>query len=129
MEPNSPPATPLSVDLLLERVVEMRASDLHLTSGSHPAVRVHGHIELLDDFAVLDPDVVRELIYRITTTEQQKHLELNRQLDFAHGVRGLARFRVNAYYQRESLAAAFRLDPDRDQVGRGAGPARRACTT
>ncbi len=111
MEPNSPPATPLSVDLLLERVVEMRASDLHLTSGSYPAVRVHGHIELLDDFAVLDPDVVRELIYRITTTEQQKHLELNRQLDFAHGVRGLARFRVNAYYQRESMAAAFRLIP------------------
>ena len=111
MEPNSPPATPLSVDLLLERVVEMRASDLHLTSGSQPAVRVHGHIELLPDFPELDPDTVRELIYRITTTEQQKHLELKRQLDFAHGVRGLARFRVNAYYQRESMAAAFRLIP------------------
>ena len=54
---------------------------------------------------------MRELVYRITTTEQQKHLELNRQLDFAHGVRGLARFRVNAYYQRESMAAAFRLIP------------------
>ena len=111
MEPNTPPATPLSVDLLLERVVEMRASDLHLTSGSQPAVRVHGHIELLPDFPELDPDTVRELIYRITTTEQQKHLELKRQLDFAHGVRGLARFRVNAYYQRESMAAAFRLIP------------------
>ena len=111
MEPNTPPATPLSVDMLLERVVEMRASDLHLTSGSQPAVRVHGHIELLPDFPELDPDTVRELIYRITTTEQQKHLELKRQLDFAHGVRGLARFRVNAYYQRESMAAAFRLIP------------------
>jgi twitching motility protein PilT len=108
---NSPPATPLSVDVLLERVVEMRASDLHLTSGSHPAVRVHGHIELLDDFPVLDPESVRQLVYRITTTEQQKNLELKRQLDFAHGVRGLARFRVNAYYQRESMAAAFRLIP------------------
>jgi twitching motility protein PilT len=111
VEPNTPPATPLSVDMLLERVVEMRASDLHLTSGSQPAVRVHGHIELLSDFPELDPDTVRELIYRITTTEQQKHLELKRQLDFAHGVRGLARFRVNAYYQRESMAAAFRLIP------------------
>jgi twitching motility protein PilT len=111
VEPNSPPAKPLSVDLLLERVVEMRASDLHLTAGSHPAVRVHGHIELLEDFDVLDPDMVRGLIYRITTTEQQKNLELSRQLDFAHGVRGLARFRVNAYYQRESMAAAFRLIP------------------
>ena len=111
MEQNPPPSTPLSVDALLERVVEMRASDLHLTSGSHPAVRVHGSIELLEDFPVLDPDTVRQLIYRITTTEQQKHLELARQLDFAYGVRGLARFRVNSYYQRESLAAAFRLIP------------------
>jgi twitching motility protein PilT len=107
----SPPSTPLSVDTLLERVVEMRASDLHLTAGSNPAVRVHGHIELLEDFPVLDPNAVRELVYRITTTEQQKHLELSRQLDFAYGVRGLARFRVNAYYQRESMAAAFRLIP------------------
>jgi twitching motility protein PilT len=111
VEPNTPPPTPLSIDALLERVVEMRASDLHLTTGSQPAVRVHGHIELLTDLPELDSETTRQLIYRITTTEQQKQLELNRQLDFAHGVRGLARFRVNAYYQRESMAAAFRLIP------------------
>ena len=101
----------LSVDALLEQAVSLGASDLHLTSGSLPAVRLHGHIELLSDFPELDPDLVRQLIYRITTTEQQKMLELNRQLDFAYGIRGLARFRVNAYYQRESLAAAFRTIP------------------
>jgi twitching motility protein PilT len=101
----------LSVDALLEQTVALGASDLHLTSGSLPAVRLHGHIELLSDFPELDPDLVRQLVYRITTTEQQKHLELNRQLDFAYGIRGLARFRVNAYYQRESLAAAFRTIP------------------
>jgi twitching motility protein PilT len=109
-EHQNPPAL-LSVDTLLERAVELGASDLHLTSGSLPAVRLHGHIELLSDFPELDPDLVRELIYRITTTEQQKHLELQRQLDFAYGIRGVARFRVNAYYQRESLAAAFRTIP------------------
>ena len=102
---------PLTIDVLLERAVELGASDLHVTAGSHPAVRVHGRIELLRDFAVLDPDSVRELMYRITTTEQQKKLELERQLDFAYGLRGLSRFRVNVYYQRESLAAAFRLIP------------------
>jgi twitching motility protein PilT len=111
VEQNTPPTTPLSIDALLERVVEMRASDLHLTTGSHPAVRVHGHIQLLTDFPEIDSETARQLIYRITTTEQQKQLELNRQLDFAHGIRGLARFRVNAYYQRESMAAAFRLIP------------------
>jgi twitching motility protein PilT len=101
----------LSVDALLEQAVALGASDLHLTAGSLPAIRLHGHIELLSDFPELDPDLVRQLVYRVTTTEQQKHLELNRQLDFAYGVSGLARFRVNAYYQRESLAAAFRTIP------------------
>ena len=108
---HSPVGVPLSIDALLERTVATGASDLHLTAGSFPAVRRHGHIELLDDCPMLDPDLIRQLIYRITTTEQQKHLELKRQLDFAYGIRGLARFRVNAYYQRESLAAAFRTIP------------------
>ena len=125
MPPWNSPSIPhgpalLSVDALLEKAVALGASDLHLTSGSLPAVRLHGHIELLADFPELDPDLVRQLVYRITTTEQQKHLELSRQLDFAYGIRGLARFRVNAYYQRESLAAAFRTIPTDDQVARGA---------
>jgi twitching motility protein PilT len=104
-------SAPLSIDELLERTVELDASDLHVTAGSPPAVRVNGHLQLLDDYAELDPDDVRELIYRITTTEQQKQLEVNRQLDFAYGLRGLSRFRVNTFYQRESLAAAFRTIP------------------
>ncbi len=104
--------TPLiSVDALLEQAVARGASDLHITAGLHPAIRTHGRIELLDEEPVLDPDLTRELVYRITTTEQQKHLELNRQLDFAYGIRGLARFRVNAFYQREAIAAAFRTIP------------------
>jgi len=105
------PAATLSVDALLEQAVERGAYDLHLTSGVQPAVRRRGHIELLTEFPELDPDLIRTLIYRITTTEQQKHLELGRQLDFAYGIRGLARFRVNTYYQRGSLAAAFRTIP------------------
>jgi twitching motility protein PilT len=108
---HSPAAAPLSIDALLERAVELGASDLHITAGSKPAVRLHGHLQLLDDFPGLEPDTVRQLIYRITTTEQQKQLEINRQLDFAYGLRGLSRFRVNAFYQRESLAGAFRMIP------------------
>jgi twitching motility protein PilT len=108
-EPTS--ATPLSVDVLLEQAVHLGASDLHLTTGVSPMVRRRGHIEALDGFPTLDTDLMRQLVYRITTTEQQKNLELGRQLDFAYGIRGLARFRVNAYYQRESLAGAFRTIP------------------
>jgi twitching motility protein PilT len=104
-------SAPLSIDAILERGIELKASDVHLTAGSPPAVRIHGHIELLRDFGELEPDDVRQLLYRITTTEQQKKLEIDRQLDFAYGLRGKARFRVNCYYQRESLAGAFRLIP------------------
>ena len=89
-------AATLSVDTLLEQAVEMNASDLHLTVGIEPVVRRRGHIEVLREYPPLDPDLMRQLIYRITTTEQQKHLELGRQLDFAYGIRGVARFRVNA---------------------------------
>src|SRR3954454_20271987 len=108
-EPTS--AAPLSVDALLEKAVHAGASDLHLTVGVPPALRRRGHIEVMGEFPVLDSDLMRQLIYRITTTEQQKNLELGRRLDFAYGIRGLARFRVNTYYQREALAAAFRTIP------------------
>jgi twitching motility protein PilT len=62
----------------------------------------------------LDPltaEETRELLYRILSTEQQKLLEIGRQLDFSHAVPGVARFRVNVYFQRESVGAAFRLVP------------------
>jgi twitching motility protein PilT len=100
-----------SVDSLLEETVALGASDLHVTASSPPVVRVHGDLRPLDGYAVLDPDATRSLVYRILTTEQQKRLEIDRQLDFSYGVPGLARFRVNVYAQRGSLAAAFRVVP------------------
>jgi twitching motility protein PilT len=72
---------------------------------------VRGRVQRLDDIAPISPDRARTLVYNILTTEQQKRLEEGRQLDFAYGVRGIARFRVNAYFQRGSIAAAFRVVP------------------
>jgi twitching motility protein PilT len=100
-----------SIDSLLEHLVARGASDLHLTAGAPPAFRVLGRIERATDFAPLTPDDTRDLIYRILTTEQQKQLELKRHIDFAYTLPGVARFRVNAYYQRGSLGAAFRVIP------------------
>jgi twitching motility protein PilT len=102
-----------SIDELLAAMVEHDASDLHLTAGSPPVIRVNGQLQRLTDFEKLDPEVTRTLVYRIISTEQQKNLETKRNLDFSHSVPGLARFRVNAYFQRESLAAAFRMIPAR----------------
>jgi twitching motility protein PilT len=104
--------TPHSIDHLLEQMVARNASDLHLSVGSSPALRVRGHIERMDEFAPMTADDTRQLLYRILSTERQKQFELNRQLDFSHSIPGLARFRVNVYHQRETVGAAFRLIPD-----------------
>jgi twitching motility protein PilT len=101
----------ISIDELLELTVEREASDLHLTAGAPPVIRIHGRLERVAGYDKLDPDDVRTFIYRILSTEQQKQLEVNRQIDFSHSVPGLARFRVNAYFQREAVGAAFRMIP------------------
>ncbi|HVS85958.1 MAG TPA: type IV pilus twitching motility protein PilT [Gaiellaceae bacterium] len=100
-----------SIDTLLERMAELNASDLHLTVGSPPAFRVRGDIVPAEDEPALDADATRDALYRILSSQQQKHLELDRQLDFAYTLPGVARFRVNVYFQREALGAAFRLVP------------------
>ena len=104
-------AAPTSIDDLLSRATAAGASDLHLVPGAPPSVRVHGSLTPLDGDKVM-PDDTRGLLYRILSTEQQKQLEVNRQLDFSYGVPGLARFRVNVHFQRDSLAAAFRHIPE-----------------
>jgi twitching motility protein PilT len=102
-----------SIDDLLTVIVERDASDLHLTAGSPPVIRVTGRLERLADHGNLTPEEIRTLMYRILSTEQQKVLETRRQIDLSHSIPGLARFRVNAYFQRDSVGAAFRLIPDK----------------
>src|SRR3954465_1044472 len=100
-----------SIDELLEHMVARNASDLHVTVGTPPVIRVRGEVERVDEFAPLSSEDTQQLLYRILSSEQQKNLELKRQLDFSHSIPGLARFRVNVYFQRESIGAAFRLIP------------------
>jgi len=105
-------AAPTTIDDLLTRAVEAGASDLHLVPGAPPAIRVNGDVLWLDGTESLKSDATRALLYRILSSEQQKQLEVSRQLDFSHGVPGLARFRVNVHFQRNTLAAAFRHVPE-----------------
>ena len=97
-------------DLLLE-VIERNASDLHLTAGAHPTVRVRGRLQPLEDYPVMTTEQTRETIYSILTNDQRQRLETDWQIDFAYAIPGRARFRVNAYYQRSAIGAAFRLIP------------------
>jgi len=96
--------------ILLE-VIERNASDLHLTAGARPTVRMRGALVALEDFPVLKPIDTRELIYSILTSDQRQRLETDWQLDFAYSIPGHGRFRVNAYFQRGALSAAFRRIP------------------
>ena len=102
----------LSIDDLLEQMVARGASDLHITVATPPAFRKRGHIVRAEGYDAFTSDDTRALLYRILSSEQQKRLEIDRQLDLSHAVPGLARFRVNVYFQRESLGAAFRLIPE-----------------
>ena len=104
-------STASSIDALLEQMLELDASDLHLTVGSAPAFRIRGGLTTVDGVDSLDPEATRQAIYAILTSEQQKQLELDRQIDFAYSLPGVARFRVNAFFQRGSVGAAFRLVP------------------
>jgi twitching motility protein PilT len=97
-------------DVLLN-VLSLKASDLHITAGSPPMVREKGRLRALD-YPVMTPQQTRETIYSILTNDQRKRLENEWQIDFAYSIPGKARFRVNAYFQRASLGAAFRLIPN-----------------
>jgi twitching motility protein PilT len=96
---------------LLERVLDLGASDLHVTAGARPTVRVHGHLDQLDEYPVLMPNEIQTMIYSILTQRQRERLEAELELDCAHALPGKARFRLNVYFQRDSIGAAFRLIP------------------
>src|SRR5437660_7195142 len=97
-------------EVLLE-VVDRRASDLHLTAGAPPMVRARGRLAPMEGYPVLTPTDTREIVYSILSNSQRQKLENNWQLDFAYQIPGTARFRVNAYFQRSAIGAAFRLIP------------------
>ena len=117
-----------SIDELLGAMVEREASDLHVTAGSPPVVRVNGLLQRLPDLPKLTPEETRTLLYRILSTDQQKGFEVKKQLDFSYSIPGLARFRVNVYFQRGSVGATFRLIPQRIKTLEELA-CRRGCTT
>jgi len=96
-------------DVLIE-VMERNASDLHLAAGSPPMIRVRGKLQALD-YPKLTPQQTREVVYSILTNDQRQRLETDWQIDFAYSIPSKARFRVNAYFQRAAVGAAFRLIP------------------
>ncbi|MDQ1656793.1 MAG: twitching motility protein PilT, partial [Cryptosporangiaceae bacterium] len=96
---------------VLTRMTQMNASDVHLTPGFSPAVRVRGRIIPMEGYEPLGPQQTREIVYSILNDDQRKRFENNQQLDFAYAIPNVARFRVNCFFQRGAISAAFRHIP------------------
>jgi twitching motility protein PilT len=98
---------------LLKQAVEMQGSDLHLSIGSPPQVRVHGELEKMTPHAELTPTETKSLTYSVLTDAQKKRFEETKELDFSFGIRGLARFRCNMFNQKGAVGAVYRQIPER----------------
>ena len=111
MPPMAEPEPPLLLNDCLERVVELGGSDLHLTAGAPPMVRIHGAIEALTGFPVLTGSRIREMVYAVLSQKQRESFESELELDTSHTIPGKGRFRVNVLLQRDSVGAVMRVIP------------------
>ncbi len=96
---------------LLKTTVDLGGSDLHLTTSTPPQVRVDGELQRLP-VPELTPADTKQLVYSVLTDAQKKRFEETLELDFAFGIRGLARFRCNVFNQRGAVGAVYRLIPE-----------------
>ena len=96
---------------LLQLVVDQQASDLHVLVGSRPTIRINGKLINVDNSPMLTDRDARMLIDPLMNDEQKKLYEVNKEIDFSYQFKDLGRFRVNAYTQKGSAAAALRLIP------------------
>jgi len=106
-----PPRQDLSLRVLLQEIIQRKASDLHLTVGNKPKVRVDGDLVDSNVNHVLAPKDTLALAYSILTENQKKRFEVDDELDFSFGVQNLSRFRGNVYKQRGCVAIAIRQIP------------------
>ena len=113
---------------LLVAMAEHSASDLHITAGTAPTLRVHGHLVPLD-YPPLDPEQTKALAYSLITAEQRERFEANYELDFSYGVQGLSRYRVNVYRQRGAVGVAVRSIPHQPKSFQELGLPNDMCTS
>jgi twitching motility protein PilT len=96
---------------LLQILVERGASDLHLTTGTYPQIRVAGRLVPLAEFEVLTPQDTQRLAYSVLNESQKQRFEEQNELDLSFGIQDLARFRCNVFRQRGAVGAAIRVIP------------------
>ncbi len=100
----------MNIKTLLKEMMERRATDLHLTVGAPPTVRIDGDLIRME-YDPLTPNETQSLVYSLLKDDQKKRFELDKELDFAFGIKGLSRFRSNVFTQRGCVACAIRVIP------------------
>ncbi len=98
------------IHYLLKEAAKQQASDIHIKADRRPFLRTEGELQPVAGEEKLSAELAEEMIYSICTQEQKEIIRTNRELDFSYDYEGL-RFRINAYFQKDTLAAAFRLIP------------------
>ncbi|MGO9015653.1 MAG: type IV pilus twitching motility protein PilT [Dissulfurispiraceae bacterium] len=101
----------LNIYDFLKLMIEQGASDLHITTGSPPQLRIVGRLIAIEHCAMLTPDDTRELCYSILSDKQKTKFEENNEIDLSFSIKGLSRFRANIFLQRGAVAGAFRAIP------------------
>jgi twitching motility protein PilT len=100
-----------SIDDLLRRAVDKRASDLHLKVGNHPYLRIDGTLFALNDVPRITPEEMLSMAFSMMTNRQKQKFKETAELDMAYGVAGLGRFRVNVFQQRGNVGMVLRVIP------------------
>ena len=101
------------IENLLEECIRRNASDLHIQYGLPPILRIDGALVPFSNMPALPEDVIKSLIFATLDEDQQKILQKDKEFDYSFAFGDIARFRVNAFYERGKLAAAFRLIPNK----------------
>ena len=104
---------PMHVDDLLRLMIDRQGSDVHITAGSPPGIRIHGDIVPVEGTKVLTAKDTQAMLLSLLSEEQRRRFETELELDFAYSIPGLSRFRANVFQQRNSMGAVFRAIPIR----------------
>ncbi len=100
----------VTLEELLHTLMERKGSDLHITAGSSPRIRVNGDLKPVGD-EILMPEQTQKIIFSILDNEQIAKFEQNKELDLSFGIQGIGRFRVNVFLQRGAVGTAIRVIP------------------
>ncbi len=97
---------------LLKRVVQQGATDLHVAGGSPPVIRIRGELVPITALGVITPERAQKMLFSIMSEFQQEEFLNNKELDLAYEGAGVGRFRINVFFEKNSIGAAFRTIPD-----------------